>query len=90
MTNCDNFKVVCQKLMENLQLATDPYIKVDIVTKITQLADRYVPVGRAKMSLSVYFLFVILCGIEMVEAEFTHHIHARPSKWSGVENKDLH
>ncbi|XP_064642776.1 AP-4 complex subunit epsilon-1-like isoform X2 [Lineus longissimus] len=41
MTNGDNFKVVCQKLMENLQQASDPYIREDIVTKITQLADRY-------------------------------------------------
>ena len=41
MTNPSNVTVITEKLIAYLRKTTDEFIKTDLVSKITQLAERY-------------------------------------------------
>ena len=41
MTNPRNVAVVAEKLLEHLQKSTDVYLRKELVSKLTSLAERY-------------------------------------------------
>ncbi|XP_019622254.1 PREDICTED: AP-4 complex subunit epsilon-1-like [Branchiostoma belcheri] len=43
MTGPPNVTVICDRLISHLSTTTDTYLKSDLVTKITQLAERFAP-----------------------------------------------
>ena len=40
MANPVNVQVICGKLLENVTNSTDPYLKLDIIHKVTDLVER--------------------------------------------------
>ncbi|XP_070546888.1 AP-4 complex subunit epsilon-1-like [Ptychodera flava] len=60
MTNQKNVEVICEKLTEHLKSAKDIYIKKDLVSKITTLAERFSP--RAEWYLNTINQVFLLAG----------------------------
>ncbi|XP_003382933.2 PREDICTED: AP-4 complex subunit epsilon-like [Amphimedon queenslandica] len=84
MTNPSNVTVITEKLIAYLRKTTDEFIKTDLVSKITQLAERFAPDNSWFISTmnSVFEL-----GGSLVRREVAHNLMRLIAE--GTEDEDL-
>eukprot|EP01083_Nonionella_stella_P235797 828781_1 len=85
MTNPANVTVVAEKLLESLKATVDVYLRTELVSKITQLAERYAPDNSWYIQT---MNMVFEAGGDLVQPEVAHNVIRMITEGAAEDEED--